>query len=110
MAKNHVQKGAVMTWTNGTGSAVSSGDVVKVGDLICIALGDIADGATGELALQEVWTVAKATSLAISQGDSVYWDVADGNFNKTSTDNTYGGKAFMDAAADDTTFQIRLDN
>jgi len=49
MATNHVQKGAVMSWTNGTGSDVVSGEVVAFADMIGVAAGDIADGETGEL-------------------------------------------------------------
>lgn len=108
MATNHVQKGRVMSWTNGTGSAVSSGDVVLVGNVVCIALGDIADGAEGELATEEVFTVAKAAPLVISQGDLLYWDAGDDNFNKTATDNHLAGFAFTAAASADTTVQIKL--
>ena len=108
MADNHVQKGRVMSWTNGTGSAVSAGDVVLVGNIVCIALGDIADGAEGELATEEVWTVTKAAPLVIAQGDLLYWDVADVNFNKTDTDNHLAGFAFEAAASDDTTVKIKL--
>ncbi len=55
MATNHVQKGAVMSWTNGTGSDVVSGEVVAFADMIGVAAGDIADGETGELLIEEVF-------------------------------------------------------
>ena len=50
MATNFQQRGETAAWTNGTGSAVSAGDPVVFGQQIAIALGDIADNATGEVA------------------------------------------------------------
>lgn len=108
MAKNHVQPGAIMPWTNGTGSDVSSGDVVLVGTRVGIALGDIADGAEGQVAITEVWEVPKAAPLVIDQGDLVYWDAADGNVNKTATDNTLAGFAFEAAVSAATTVKVKL--
>lgn len=97
-----------MTWTNGTGSAVASGAVVVVGTLVGIALGDIANGATGELALAEVWTVAKDTSVAIAQGAPVYWN---GTGATSSADgNVPMGHAFAAALQAAATMQVRLDS
>lgn len=108
MAKNHIQKGSAMPYTNATGSDIASGDVVVVGTLVGIAMGDIADTATGELAIEEVWEVAKAAPLVIAQGDLLYWDTADSNVNKTATDNTLAGVAFAGAVSAATTVYIKL--
>lgn len=108
MAQNHIQKGATMPWTNGTGSDVSSGGVVVVGELVCIALGDIADGDAGMLAVGEVWELPKAAPLVIDQGDRVYWDVADGEINKTSTDNEDAGVCFEAAVSAATTVKVLI--
>lgn len=109
MAANHVQKGSVISWTNGTGSAVSAGDVVLVGTTrVGIALQDIASTAEGEVAIEEVWEVTKAAPLVIAQGDLLYWDAGDENFNKTATDNTLAGFAAKAAASADTTVHIKL--
>jgi predicted RecA/RadA family phage recombinase len=107
MATNHVQKGAVMSWTNGTGSDVASGDAVEVNDMVCVAAGDIADGDTGELFTEEVFTITKEAPLVINQGDTVYFDAAAGEIDKTDT-NTRAGKAFTSAASADTTVQVKL--
>ncbi len=107
MAQNHVQKGAAMPWTNGTGSDVVSGEVVVVADMVCVAAGDIADGETGELLTEEVFTVAKEAPLVIDQGDTVYWDATNDNIDKTDT-NVLAGKAFADAASAATTVQVKL--
>jgi predicted RecA/RadA family phage recombinase len=108
MAINHVQKGAIMPWTNGTGSAVSSGEVVVVGNFVAVALGDIAAGEAGELATEEVFELPKNNNLVIAQGDAVYWDVADGNMNKTAEDNYYAGMAFAAATQAATTVKVKL--
>lgn len=108
MAKNHVQAGASMPWTNGTGADVSSGAVVVVGATVGVAAGDIADGESGILFIEEVFTLPKAAPLVIGQGVAVYWDVADGNINLTATDNHLAGKAFAAAASADTTVQVKL--
>ena len=107
MAQNRVQKGAVMPWTNGTGSDVVSGEVVEVADMVCVAAGDIADGETGELFTEEVFTLTKEAPLVISQGDTVYFDSTLGEIDKTDT-NTLAGKAFADAASAATTVQVKL--
>lgn len=72
MSKNHVQPGAVMPWTNSTGSAVVSGQLLLVGLFACIALGDIANGANGMLAITEVWKLSKPTDEAVTQGAALY--------------------------------------
>ena len=108
MATNHIQKGEVMTWTNGTGSAVAAGAVVVVGLMVCIALGDIANGAVGELAVGEVWELPKDDSVALAQGAACYWDVADGKINATAEDNYYAGVAFVAAAETATTVKVLL--
>lgn len=97
-----------MPWTNASGSDVAAGDVVVVGARVCVALGDIANGAAGELAIAEVWQLPKAAPLVIDQGDLVYWDAADRNLNKTATDNTLAGFAFAGAASAATTVAVKI--
>jgi predicted RecA/RadA family phage recombinase len=107
MAQNHVQEGKIMTWTNATGTAVVSGEVIVVGALVCVALGAIANGAVGELAIAEVWNLPKEAPLVIAQGDVVYWDDTNNNIDKTNT-NVLAGKAFAAAASADTTVKVKL--
>jgi predicted RecA/RadA family phage recombinase len=81
MAKTYVQPGDAITWTNGTGSAVVSGQVVKVGQTLGVALVDIANGASGEVAVEGVFTVPKVSGAVISQGEMIMWDVSAGAFD-----------------------------
>ena len=109
MAQNHIQKGAATLFTNSSGSDIVSGEVVVVGDMIGVAAGDIADGESGTLFIEEVFELAKEAPLVIAQGDTVYWDAANSNIDKTDT-NTLAGKAFAAAASADTTVLVKLNS
>lgn len=116
MATNRVQPGQTLTWTNGTGGDVVSGQVVVIGNRIGVALGDIADGEDGDVAVEEVFSLPKAAE-ALSQGAALYWD-ADGDpvggtagtgaVTATSTDNTPAGYAAYAAASADATVDTKL--
>jgi predicted RecA/RadA family phage recombinase len=74
MSTNYKQPGDVVTWTNSTGSAVSSGDPVQVGlRQMGVALVDIANAATGSVALEGVFSLPKAAG-ALSEGKPCFWD------------------------------------
>jgi predicted RecA/RadA family phage recombinase len=76
MAKNYEQAGDRITWTNGTGSAVASGQVVKIGNILGVALQSIATSAAGEVAIRGVFDVPKVSAAVIAQGESLTWDVS----------------------------------
>lgn len=81
MATNFVQPGKVIDWTNGTGSAVDSGAVVAIGQIIGVAMADIANGAAGPVGINGVFTVPKVSGAVIAQGESLTWDVSAGAFD-----------------------------
>lgn len=107
MASNHVREGLTLTWTNGTGSDVSAGDGVLINDVMGVALVDIADGASGEVHVVDVYTLPKETGVAIAAGEQVYWDNVNGRIDKTDT-NAAAGKAWSAAASDATVVQVKL--
>lgn len=82
MAANYIQAGSTIEWTNGTGSAVSSGGVVAVGDqgVIGVAAVDIADGATGTVHIEGVFEVPCASASVVAVGDILDWDASGGEF------------------------------
>ena len=80
MATNYVNAGEVITYTN-AGSAISSGDVVVIGQQIGIALVDIANGASGSVAMKGRYTVPKVSAAVIAQGESVIYDVSESAFD-----------------------------
>lgn len=81
MANNYVEPGMTMTWTNGTGSAVVSGQVVKAGNILGVALVDIASTASGSIAISGVYKVPKVSGAVIAQGESLTWDVSAAAFD-----------------------------
>ena len=107
MATGHVAPGATMPYTN-TGAAIIAKDtVVAFGGMVGITLGAIAVGATGELAISEVWTLPKDDNLAITQGDQLYWDTVNDEVDKTNT-NVPCGKAYNSALLAGTEIQVIL--
>lgn len=79
--KNFVQPGKMIDVT--ATAAVSSGDVVVVGDMIGVASVDAAIGEKFALAVWGVFEVAKEAA-AISEGAKVYWDAGDGEVKASS--------------------------
>ena len=76
MAKNRVQNGRRITAD--PGATVSSGDVVVIGDLVCVALVDGVAGTPIEFAVSEVYDLPKAVATAFAQGVGVSWDASAG--------------------------------
>ncbi len=83
--KNLKQRGRVITWTNGTGSDVVSDQVVTVGRLMGVATGDIANGETGEVFIDEqIVTAPKVSAAVVTQGEAVIWDASEGAFQNSA--------------------------
>ena len=108
MADNFIQEGKTLEYTNDTGSAIASGDLVKVGVRVGVALVDIANGSSGAVAMSGVYEVDKEASLAVTQGDLLYLDATSGELDKTTTDHTLAGYAFATEATSSTTVKVCL--
>jgi predicted RecA/RadA family phage recombinase len=113
MARNYVSDGNVINWTNGTGSAVSSGDVVAMGHCIGVALVAIAVGDIGSVALEGVFTVPKVSAAVFTQGEKLIYDVSAGAFDDSaatpsSGDITGGAVAWIAGANAETTCTVKL--
>jgi len=107
MSTNYTQRGDVLVYSNSTGSTINSSDVVVVNDRVGVAVVDIADGSTGAVHVEGVFSLAKA-SEAINQGQAIYWDATAGNITLTSAGNTLAGYAFESTIAADPTIAIKL--
>ena len=110
MANSYKQEGCVITWTNSTGSNVASGAVVQIGHLsLGIALVDIANGASGAVATEGVFSLTKTTG-AIAQGGKVWWD-ASNNYcvNAPTLTAFFVGYAALAAGSSDTTVSVSLE-
>lgn len=109
MATNYVQEGDTLAYTNGTGSTIPSSQAVLVGTRLGVALGDIANGAIGALAVRKVFRLPKAAG-AVTQGAALYWDATNKVVTTTSSGNTYCGWAFAAAASGDATVDVKLND
>jgi predicted RecA/RadA family phage recombinase len=117
MSRNIVHEGCesdVMPFTNNTGADIAAGAVVKMSHSIGIALVDIAQNATGSVAVEGVILNApKTTGQTWAQGEKLQWDVSASKFaNSAATpatgDITGAVIAWLAAASGDDTGVIKL--
>ena len=99
MATNYQHPGEVLDWTNATSADVASGAVVPVGNILGVALTDIADGATGSVQIQGVFVCPKVTTAVIAQGASLVWDVSVGKFDASTATPAAGDVSGAPAVA-----------
>jgi predicted RecA/RadA family phage recombinase len=107
MADNFVYDGATMPHTNATGSTITAGTVLRIGQLMAVALVDIAASATGTVAIEGVWEVPKVSGAVIARGESVIWDASaaafDDNAATPATGDVSGCCVAMEAAGNGVT-------
>ncbi|TPN44876.1 DUF2190 family protein [Mesorhizobium sp. B1-1-7] len=111
MAKNYIQPGNTITWTNEdvTGAVdVASGDGVVAGSLFGVAQTDIAVGDSGELGLIGVYELPKVSAQAWTVGERIYWVAASGEATGTAGSNKLIGVAIEAAANPSSTGKVRL--
>jgi predicted RecA/RadA family phage recombinase len=101
-----IQEGNAIDFTPAADVAV--GDVVVVGDFVGVAKQAIKANALGALTVVGVFDVAKATGVAFTAGQPLYWDDAANVATATATGNKLLGKATRAAANADTTVRVRL--
>ena len=104
MAQNYLQPGKTLSLTVAAGA--ESGQLVKVGSMLCVATVYIPAGGYGACAVCGVWTLPKATG-AITEMAKVYMDNA-GKITATETGNTLAGVAVQAADAASTTVAVLL--
>lgn len=101
MADNYVQSGETMPIT--AGATLVAGQVVRVGQSLCVALADIANGAVGMVANTGVFTVPKVSGAVIAQGERLVWDASaaafDDNLATPATGDVSGEAAVAFEAA-----------
>lgn len=81
MTTKYVQDGDVLDYTNTSGSTITSGTPVVMGNIIGVALADIANNATGAVAIDGVFTLPKVTGSAWTVGSKLLWDASAGKFD-----------------------------
>lgn len=104
-----VRNGDVITYKNTSSSAtIGVGDVVAMVSRIGVAQTDIAPLEDGAVVTVGVFTLPANNNLVINVGDLVYWDVDDGNVNKTAENNTPAGFAVTAKATTGTTVNVKI--
>lgn len=112
MATNEVQEGKVIPYT--AGSNITAGSVVQIGQLLGVAVTDIAAGSTGAVSLIGVHTVPKVSAAVIAAGESLTWDVSAGAFDDNAATAETGdltgecAVAFESAGNGVTTLAVRF--
>lgn len=111
MTTSAVQKGDVINYT--AGSDIDSGDIVVTGHTIGVAVTDIANGDTGALAIEGVFTAPKVSAAVFAVGEKLIWDVSAGAFDDSaatpaSGDITGGAIAVVAGANLETTCTVKL--
>lgn len=94
MANNNIQEGEVLGLT--MPYAVDSGDGVLVGAIFGVATSTYGSGDTGQVATCGVWSLAKTSAQAWTEGQKIYWD--DSN-KRCDSDSTVGMLVGAAAAA-----------
>ena len=106
MATNYIADGATVDWV--ATAAVESGDLVVIGNIVGVALDDIANGATGVVLISGVVKVPKQASLVVAQGDLLYCNETGGELDKTAASQTLAGTAYAAELAASTTVKVLL--
>jgi len=105
MAKNFIHEGKILNYT--AGANIASGQFVLIGTIGGVAIAAIANGATGAVQIQGVFSVPKASG-AVTQGAKLYWDATNSVLTTTASGNTIVGVAAAAAQSGDATAQILL--
>lgn len=112
MATNLVHdESAVIPWANGTGSPVSSGDIVWVAGVGAgLALVDIADGARGSVRVRGEVVLPKSddTGPVFAEGDPVYVVLSTQLATTNNGTGLYVGRAMRAAATDEGSVRARI--
>lgn len=113
MAKNYVQTGNCLDYTN-AGADIASGSVVVMGGTLGVALDAIPSGESGVVQITGVFSLPKVSGAVIAQGESLVWDASVGKFDDNqatpATGDVSGAAAVAAEAAGDgaTTIAVRL--
>lgn len=92
--KNFVQNGKQLDVI--ASAAYASGELVIEGNLVGVAVADIASGEVGAISTEGVFALAKETAAALIQGDVAYYDGATKKLDATNTNPAVGHVVAVD--------------
>ena len=115
--KNYVDDGTTVNYTNGGGTTIASGTIIKMSHCLGAALVDIAPGATGAVKIKGKVTAPKVSAAVFAVGEKLVFDVSansgvgafdDSAATPASGDVTGGAIAAVAGANAETTCTILL--
>ncbi|GIU22227.1 DUF2190 family protein [Shewanella sp. MBTL60-007] len=86
---------------------VKSGEAILIGNLVGVALGDVAANTEGTFVPTGVFDLPKVAADDIGQGTQVYLK-ADGNITTTASGNALAGKAWAAAGNPSDTVWVKV--
>lgn len=95
-----VQEGIALDFTNGTGGALTAGQMAAVGPIVGVVHEDTADSANGVIKVQGVFELDKNDAATITIGDKVVWD---------ASANEVQANGFVTAAGDVIDFGVAME-
>lgn len=108
MASNYYSCGKALDHTNAGASTIPSGSAVLLGTVLGVALVDIAVGATGSVAVEGVWKLARTSGQTYAIGAALYWDDTAKAITTTASGNTKVGYAAVASSASTTLAFVKL--
>lgn len=106
--KNYKHAGEILNHT--AAANIVSGQPVLIGAKLGVAVADIASGASGALAVDGVFELAKLSTDVVAQGALLYWDATNSRLTTTATANTLVGYAASAASGSVALVEIKLNN
>ena len=114
MTTKFQQEGDIINYTN-AGSAITAGSIVKMQNMLGVALVDIAaSGGVGAVAVEGVFAgVPKVSAAVFAVGEKLIWDVSGPGFDDSAAtpaagDVTGAAIAWVAGANTETTCTIKL--
>jgi len=107
--KTFVQEGR--TFTAPAPYDRKGGEAALIGNIVAVAVFDVAQGAEGEWTCEGIYDLAKAPSQAWAEiGNVIYWDDENKRFTTVAAGNTLAGAmmATTGNGADETVGRVRL--
>jgi predicted RecA/RadA family phage recombinase len=113
--KNAIGTGMQFPFTNGGGSTITSGSVVKASHTLGISVTDVPAGGTGTLLISGRYTAPKVSGAVFAAGEKLLWDASAGAFDDSAATPASGdvmGAAIAAAAgtSGQTTCEVILIN
>jgi predicted RecA/RadA family phage recombinase len=105
--KNFVQPGPTITVVSPAGGLIS-GQGFIIGALFGISSYDVPAGSLAEIEAVGVFDLPKAGTIALTQGQPVFWDATAGDVTSVSLAHFPIGVAVLPAAASATAATVRL--